>query len=130
MEKALYQCMTKATDREKDEIRYSKNWVNAKQAKLKIYNDKIVCASWHFDMDQIRNLTLYNTKQMFIPVKVLAFDYEDKTYQFGLNPWANPIEHIKLEYKEENVKMKYSIFSIVTRIILLGIVLALSFGKF
>lgn len=130
MEKVLYECMTKATDKEKSEPRYSANWATSKRAKLKIYNDKIICGSWNFDMDTISNMTLYNTKQGFISAKILAFEYEDKIYQFGLNPWANPIKYIKLDYKEETVKMKYSIFSIVSRLILLGIILTLLLGKF
>lgn len=67
---------------------------------------------------------------MFIPVNVLTFDYEDKIYQLGLNPWVNPIKHIGLEHKEENVKMKYSVFSVIYRLVLIAIVFTLVTGKF
>ena len=130
MEKLQYKCMTKATDRESDGLRYSANWAMSKRGALKIYEDKITCGSWNFEKEKISSLILYKTKQMFIPVNVLAFEYDDKIYQFGLNPWANPIKHIGLEYKEELVKIKYSPYSIVIRFILIAMVFTIISGKF
>lgn len=123
MEKVIYKCMTKATSRELNGPRYSQNWVTSKRGSFKIYNDKITCGSWNFDIEKIDNVILYETKQMLIPVKVLKFEYKDKIYQFGFNPWAKPMKYLDLEYKHEKVKMKYSKFSIILRIALLTVII-------
>lgn len=118
MEKPLYKCMTKATNREAKEPRYSQNWVAAKRASFQVFEDKFVCGKWEFNFNEIKDAILYETKQVFIPVKVLKFEYDEKVYQFGFNPWANPMKYANINYKTEKVKLKYSIFSIVCRVIL------------
>ena len=64
MEKLLYKCMTKATNRESGEPRYSQNWAMSKRRIFKIVTDKITCGSWTFNISKITNVILYKTKQM------------------------------------------------------------------
>ncbi|MEZ4594186.1 MAG: hypothetical protein R3D55_24050 [Chloroflexota bacterium] len=61
---------------------------------------------------------LFKTKQMLFSAHILQIETTEKNYQVGFNPWVNPIEHIPLEIRQEEVRMKYSYFSIATRLIL------------
>ena len=121
--KQLYKCMTKATDREGDGVRYSHNWVTARRGMFKVYEDGFSCGDWHFDYSEVDEAILYKTKQMFIPVNVLVVKAKERTYQFGFNPWANPFKHLKLDLRIEKIKLKYSTFSILIRLFALAILL-------
>lgn len=66
---------------------------------------------------EIKNATIYKTKQMFIPVNILELETEKETFQFGFNPWANPFKFLKLDYKIKNVKLGMSKFSLILRIV-------------
>jgi hypothetical protein len=56
---------------------------------------------------------------MFMPVPVLQIQASGQTYQFGFNPWANPMKHLTIPYREETVKLKYSAFSTAVRVIVI-----------
>ena len=114
--------MCKATNKEEKEPRYSQNWALAKRAFFKIYNDRIECGSWIIKNEDIERAHVYKTSQMFLPVNVLHLVTNSGTYQFGFNPWANPIKHLEVKYSESKVKLGYSAFSIATRLLLLGII--------
>lgn len=119
MPKLLYKCLTKATNKEIGNPRHSHNWVTSKRAQFKIYEDHISCGSWTFTLNQITNPIVFNSKQMFMSVQVLQFDFNGETYQFGFNPWAKPLEYLPFSYKTENIKIKHSLFSIVVRVFVL-----------
>ena len=115
--------MCKATNKEEKEPRYSQNWVLSKRAFLKIYNDRIECGSWVIKNEEIEKAHVYKTSMLFcIPVQVLQLITPAGTYQFGFNPWADPIKHLEVEYSESKVKLKYSSYSIAVRVLLLGII--------
>jgi len=109
----------KGTNREDKEPRYSHNWVSAKRAWFKIYSDHFECGSWNIKFDKINKINIYKSKQLFIPVKILHIITDKQSYQFGFNPWASPEKDITLNIEEQNINLKYSIFSTVLRIILL-----------
>lgn len=113
-----YKCFCKATNREDKEPRYSHNWVAAKRAMFKVFDDRIECGSWKIPFSEVKSAHLYKAKQMFIPVNVLQLVTEKGNYQFGFNPWANPFKHLGIEYGQSEIKLGYSTYSIVVRIIL------------
>lgn len=115
-----YKCWCKATNREGKEPRYSPNWVAAKRAWFKIYEDHIECGSWNIKIADIESAHLYRARQMFIPVTILKLTTSSGTYQFGFNPWAKPLNYVDIEYSEENVRLGYSLYSIIVRVILCG----------
>jgi hypothetical protein len=84
--------------------------------------DRIECGSWVIKNEDIEKAHVYKTKQWFFPVNVLQLITNLGTYQFGFNPWANPIKHLEVAYSESNVKLGYSAFSVATRLLLLGII--------
>ena len=121
----LYKCMTKGTTREDSHPKYSQNWVFARRGSFFIYSDKIICGDWIIYFKNIKRIIKYKTRQMFIPCSVLHIITDDLSYQFGFNPWSYPEKYLSdLNIEEQTVKLKYSKFSIIYRIILLiGIII-------
>ena len=119
----LYKCCCKATNREVSEPRYSHNWVIARRALFKVFEDRIECGNWSIPFSEVTEARLFQTRQMFIPVRMLHITTPSGSYQFGFNPWAHPEKHLGVEYEEHRIRMKYSLFSIVVRIILLSVLL-------
>ena len=117
-----YKCFCKATSREDKEPRYSHNWVAAKRAYFKIFDDRIECGSWNIPFSEIKSAHLYKAKQMFIPVNVLQILTGKGNFQFGFNPWANPFKHLSIEYEQSKIKLGYSKYSIVVRVLLVAYV--------
>ncbi|MEM7261539.1 MAG: hypothetical protein AAF488_06065 [Planctomycetota bacterium] len=116
MTEPTYRCWTKGTTGESGSPRYSPSWAGARRAWFEIYQDRVVCGDWEIPFADVTQATVFRTSQMFIPVTVLQLVTESKTYQFGFNPWAKPIEHLKLPMNEERVRLKMSPFRVVLRI--------------
>lgn len=115
-----YKCFCKATNREDKEPRYSHNWVDAKRAMFKVFDDRIECGNWIIPFADVESAHLYKAKQMFIPVNILQLVTKSGNYQFGFNPWANPFKHLSISYEESNIKLGYSTYSIVVRVFLVA----------
>ena len=120
----LYRCWCKATNREPGPPRHSASWVGAKRAWFEVYADRVECGAWTIPFADVRRAILYETRQWFIPVRVLAFSTATTNYQFGFNPWASPQKHIELEIEQQKMRLMYSPFSIVIRA---GLVLYLGY---
>ena len=115
-----YKCFCKATNREVSAPRYSHNWAVAKRAFFKVFDDRIECGDWNIPFAQVESAHVYKTKQMFVPARVLQLDTSSGSFQFGFNPWANPFKHLNIKYEESEVKLGYSVFSVLIRIIFLA----------
>jgi hypothetical protein len=115
----IYRCWTKATTSERGLPRRSLNWILARRDWFKIYSDRIKCGDWLIPVDQIVHATVYRGHQMLIPFTILKLETEDQVYQFGFNPWANPIKHLPLSFEEEHIRLGFSPFSVAIRIILI-----------
>lgn len=115
-----YKCFCKATNREDKELRYSHNWVAAKRAMFKVFDDRIECGNWRIPFADVESAHLYKAKQMFIPVNILQLVTKNGNYQFGFNPWANPFKHLSIGYEESNIRLGYSTYSIVVRVLLVA----------
>ena len=117
-----YKAWCKATNREHSDPRYSHNWVLSKRAWFRIYDNRIECAAWTIPKESIKKAVVYKAKQMFIPISVLLLVTENGSYQFGFNPWADPIKHLGIDVEEQTMKVTYSPFSIVIRVALVAYV--------
>ncbi len=113
--------MTKATNQESDYPRYSVNWALAKRGQLKVYEEKLTCGSWIFQKVRINHMIVYETKSLMMKVRILQFNYEGETYQFGFNPWCDPTKHMNMPFEVKKVKMQYSLISVVVRLLLVAI---------
>ena len=113
----IYKCWCKATNREKSGPRYSKSWVVSRRAWFRIYRDRIDCSGWVIPYPEVNEAIMYNTRVMFIPVQVLELVTDTGRYQFGFNPWASPSRHLPFEISQQNLRIRYSPFSIVVRLL-------------
>ena len=68
--------------------------------------------------EEIQEVVVYRGKQMLIPVTVLQIEAFGQSYQFGFNPWTNPIKYLSVPYREETVRIQYSVSSIAVRVII------------
>lgn len=117
-----YRAWTKATAGEAGTPRHSANWVDARRAWLKVYDDRIECGNWVVPSDAVEEAVLYHAREMGIPVTVLSVTARGRVLQFGFNPWARIAGHLPFPFREENVRLGYSGFSIAVRLlVLLGI---------
>ncbi|MBQ9239356.1 MAG: hypothetical protein IJ191_08630 [Treponema sp.] len=123
--KKLYSCITKATKNERGNPRYSANWMIARRGILSVFENYIKCGNWTITIAAVKRAKIYKTKYLFIPVNVLELETENEIFQFGFNPWANPFKFLKLDYEIETAKLKMSKFSLILRIIMLSVLVAL-----
>ena len=130
MSRLLYQCVTKATTDEGEQIRHSWNWVVARRAILRVTSDAFECADWKIPYCEIDDAVLFSTRQLLIPGYVLRVRSAGKIYQFGLNPGRYWKGELPFPVRREKAKLGYSRSSLITRVFLLfGFVLWL-IGKF
>jgi len=91
MEKPVYKCWTKGITGASGEPTASLNWRFSCRAWFKVFEHRMECGDWIIRFSEIQNIIVYRTRQHFIPVTVLLVETEEKAYQFGFNPWADPI---------------------------------------
>jgi hypothetical protein len=113
--------MTKATTAEGEDLRRSFNWVVARRAILKVMPDALLCGDWRIGYDRIDEAILFSIGSI-IPGYLLRVRSGETVYQFGLN-W-NPFWKKELPFPvvREKGKLKYSLFSVIARAVLLGYV--------
>ncbi len=108
----VYKCWTKATDREPGPPRYSANWITSRRAWLQVFPDRLECGDWRIPATTVQAAILYKVGL----AQVLVLNTQERTYQFGLNPWVRLAEHLPFAYTKERTTMRYSWFSIALRI--------------
>lgn len=126
----IYKCWTKATNREGGTLRRSHNWITSRRAWFKIFTDRIECGDWNIPFAEIEEIVVYRVKQMLIPFTVLQIEACGKTYQFGFNPWAKPLHYLPISYREEQIHIKHSTFSIGLRAMIIFFLIYLAWRKF
>jgi len=112
--------MTKATAAEGENLRHSFNWVVSRRGTLQVLSDALECGDWRIPYDSISEAVLFSTRQMFIPCYVLRVAANGTIYQFGLNPGSFWKGDLPFPVKREKLRLKFSWFSIVVRVILLA----------
>ena len=102
------------------EIRYEANWMVAKRAVLMLTPSKLVCGNWEIPLSEVEEATLLKVRQLLVTGYVLKVATSEAHYQFGFqyNPAWEQQEHLPVEVKKG--KIKYSVFSIIVRLILLA----------
>ena len=119
----MYRCWTKATDRETGPPRRSQNWVVARRGWFKVFADRLECGDWSIPLGSIRKAVMYEGRSMFMPARVLEVQAERGTFQFGFSPWVSVDRHLPFQYDRVKVKLGFSPFSIVVRVVALGYLL-------
>lgn len=109
--------MVKATDKEKEDPKRSKNWVTSRRGFLKIYNTYMKVGDWKFEFDKIDTIIVHKLKGFPLSAIVLDFEYNEKKYQIGLNPWTNPVPYLHNKAIIKEGKLKSSKFAFIIRLV-------------
>jgi hypothetical protein len=130
MKSPVYKAWTKAIRTNDSVPGYSASWITAVRGWLKVYPDRLECGDIAIPATAVRAAVLYEARQWFIPVRILAVTLDDGTYQFGLNPWVKIASHLPFPFRRERVQLRYSTFSIGLRVALIGYVAYLLYRQF
>ena len=90
MSEVVYRCKTKATDKEGDDFRISRNWMLAKFYELRLTRREIQCGDWTIPYAEIDDAVLMAISPPYILGYTLRVKSRGKTYQFRLlstSPW-------------------------------------------
>jgi hypothetical protein len=116
MKAPLYRAFAKGTTAEAGTPRYSANWVTARRGWFKVYSDRVECGDWVIPNESVKDAVIFEARQWFVPVHILALTTESKTWQFGFNPWARVGQHLQFPVRIDRVQLRYSAFSIALRV--------------
>jgi hypothetical protein len=122
MDRPLYKAWAKGTTGEAGPPRYSANWSIARRAWFEVFPDRVECGDWVIPKEDVKEATLFEGRQWFVPVYVLSLTTQQKTWQFGFNPWVRIGSHLPFPVKRERVHIRYSVFSLAVRALLLAYV--------
>jgi len=125
----IYRAWTKAIRTDDSTPGYSASWITAVRGWLKVYPDRIVCGDIDIPIAAIKSAVLYEARQWFIPVYILAVKTVDGTYQFGLNPWTTIDRKLPFQFTRERVRLQYSRFSIAVRAAIVAYAIYLIFHR-
>ena len=103
---------TKATDQELGAPRHSANWLVSRRGWLRVFEDRLECGDWVIPAASVTKATLYSVGMGH----VLAVSTQERTYQFGLNPWVKVPLVLPFPFTTEKAKLGYSPFSIAVRV--------------
>ena len=115
---------------ENSEIQRGMDWVTSQRAVVLLTNKRIKCGKWDIPLENIESAKLIKIKTTSGPGQVLKIaTIDNQNYQFGMqlnNEW---IEQKTLPLTVEQGKVRYSLFSIVIRLILIGYIIYWIIGK-
>lgn len=112
-----YRCFTKVSRYEAGPPKRGVNWVLAKRAWFDVYDDHLKIGDVRVEYTDINKAVLYNVRWFFMTAYVMELHFDDKKFQFGFNPWADPAKHMKIEFEHVKARLGYSAFSVVIRIL-------------
>ncbi|MCI2230405.1 hypothetical protein MC378_14595 [Polaribacter sp. MSW13] len=118
------------TNSNKDIVRGT-NWVTSQRAVVMLTNSKIICGKWNIPINEIQSSQLIKINSLFGGGVVLKIQTgNNENYQFGMQINPEWIEQKVLPLTFENGKVKYSIFSIIIRILAIGYLINWAYNKF
>jgi len=113
------------------DIQHGVDWVTSQRAIIVLTENKIICGKWTIPLDTILEAQLIKFNSLFGSGQVLKIHTKDeKNYQFGMqlnSEWTNQqIFPLTLEKGQ----IKYSFFSIMVRLILIGYIIYWIYKRF
>jgi hypothetical protein len=113
------------------DIKHGLDWATSQRAVVLLTDKKIICGKLSIPLDTIATAQLLKIKSLFGGGQVLKVQTtDDKNYQFGmqLNPeWTSQQQ---LPLKLEKGQVKYSVFSIIVRLIAVGYLIYWLYERF
>ena len=105
-------------------IKRSLNWVTSQRAVILLTNKRIKCGKWDILLDDIISAQLVKIRTTFGPGQVIKIITKDgSNFQFGMQAneaWSN---QTVLPLTIEKGKLKFSVFSIIIRLIIVGYII-------
>lgn len=118
------------TSKNKD-IQRDVSWITAQRAVILLTDKNIVCGKWIIPLEDVRSAHLITFSSLFTGKgQVLKIQTKDEFYQFGMeyNPeWTN---QSILPMTTEKGEVKYSTFSIILRVLIIGLLIYWIYEKF
>jgi hypothetical protein len=104
-----------------EEVQRNSAWITSQRAVLLLTNKRIKCGKWNIPLDNINAAQLAKIQTTFGPGQVLKIETKDQVnYQFGMQMNREWTEQTVLPLTLVNEKLKFSLFSLVIRLLLLG----------
>ena len=121
--KPLHQGMTKAIEGAPEDFGYSPKWITSRRAQLRVFEDRLECGDWTILSSQIEKAELFKTRSGLMPCYILKILTGEQSYQFGLNPSKYWKTELPFPVDRTEGKLKYSKFSVIIRILLVGVII-------
>lgn len=103
------------------EVERSLNWATSQRAVVLLTDKRIKCGQWDIPLYNIESAQLVKINTAFGPGQVLKLETKDKeNYQFGMQMNREWTKQEVLPLTLENGSVKFSLITIVLRLILLG----------
>ena len=114
--------MTKAIIAEGDQLETGPQWITSRRARLRLFDDHLVCGDWNVRYDDIREAVLasFRSPILRVPGYVLSARTDTHTYHFGLNGWRYWKGDLPFPVTRTNTWLRMSWLSIVARATLVG----------
>ena len=112
------------------EIKRGLDWVTSQRAVVLLTDKRIKCGKWDIPLENILSAKLIKINTTYGPGQVLKIETNDnQNFQFGMQMNNEWIDQKTLPLTIEKGKVKYSLFSIIIRLILIGYIIYWVIGK-
>lgn len=113
------------------ELERGLDWVGAQRAVILLSDQKIICGRWTIMLDNIESAQLIKINDLISSAQVLKIQTKDgRYYQFGMQINPDWTRQTALVLQVEKGRLKYSTFSIVVRLLLIGYLLYWIYNRF
>jgi len=114
--------MTKAIIADGDQLETGPQWITSRRARLRLFDDHLICGDWNVRYDEIREAVLasFRSPILRIPGYILSVRTATHTYHFGLNGWRYWNGELPFPVTRKRTRLRMSWISIAARVILIG----------
>jgi hypothetical protein len=110
--------------KENNEIKRGFDWTTSQRAVLLLTNKRLKCGEWDIPLEKIDSAELVKINTTFGPGQVLKITTNDQdNFQFGMQMNQEWTKQSALPLTLEKGKLKYSLYSIIIRLILVGYII-------
>ena len=129
MTQPIHICMTKAIIADGDQLETGPQWITSRRAKLRLFDDHLVCGDWNVRYDDIGEAVLasFRSPILRIPSYILSARTNTHTYHFGLNGWRYWNGELPFPVTRRKTRLRMSWISIAARAIIIGYIVYVVF---
>lgn len=113
------------------ELERGLDWVGAQRAVILLSDQKIICGRWTIMLNDVEKAQLIKINDLISSAQVLKIQTKDnRYYQFGMQINPEWTRQTALVLQVEKGRLKYSTFSIVVRLLLIGYLFYWIYNRF